>query len=358
MKDKEQSIETLRGIAILLVVAGYIIKDDLSHVESVASFLEYTYYFLKPIRMPLFTVISAYLYASSPATQATFKKLVTGKARRILIPYFVVSAMQYIFFSVFHVHGPHELQHILKIYLWPFEQFWFLWAIFLIFIGIGILDSINALDTKKKCLGWIMTLIPFYIFLDLPRFLAARGIAYLIPFFIMGYCIRRFSKDLFTPTMLRVYVASLFLSYPAYLHLYSPTATFEEPMYKILMLWVTFSALPLIFHFRPTIPVLAKIGYYAFGIHIFNKIAMLLPKMAFEHFHIYNDILIMVTYLGVGIFLSIVISDILERHNFTRFFILGMKEIPKSIFAAAAPPLLSAPSQSVVPVVSSAEQKT
>src|SRR6185503_20364991 len=101
MNDKEQSIETLRSLAILLVVAGYIIKDDL-HPETgsaITSFLEYIYYFLKPIRMPLFTVISAYLYSASPATQESFKKLVTGKARRILIPYFVVSAMQYIFFS-------------------------------------------------------------------------------------------------------------------------------------------------------------------------------------------------------------------------------------------------------------------
>src|SRR6185503_16375340 len=133
MNDKEQSIETLRSLAILLVVAGYIIKDDL-HPETgsaITSFLEYIYYFLKPIRMPLFTVISAYLYAASPATQESFKKLVTGKARRILIPYFVVSAMQYIFFSIFHMNGPHRLDEILRIYLWPFEQFWFLWAIFL-----------------------------------------------------------------------------------------------------------------------------------------------------------------------------------------------------------------------------------
>src|SRR3990167_1539045 len=95
MKDKDQSIETLRGIAIVLVVAGYIIQADLNHIDSgITAFLDWMYYLLKPIRMPLFTVISAYLYAASPATRETFKKLVTGKSRRILIPFFVVSTLQ------------------------------------------------------------------------------------------------------------------------------------------------------------------------------------------------------------------------------------------------------------------------
>src|SRR4051812_2363105 len=96
---KDQSIETLRGLAIILVVAGYIISGDLENTHSiVASGLRYFYYMLKPVRMPLFTVISAYLYASSPATQDTIKKLFIGKSRRILIPFVVVSAIQYTYF--------------------------------------------------------------------------------------------------------------------------------------------------------------------------------------------------------------------------------------------------------------------
>ena len=88
MKPKDQSIETLRGIAIILVVAGYIIEGNLTDGPGthsfVAALLHFIYYVLIPIRMPLFTVISAYLYAASPATQNTLNKLIVGKTRRIL----------------------------------------------------------------------------------------------------------------------------------------------------------------------------------------------------------------------------------------------------------------------------------
>lgn len=344
MKDKDQSIETLRGIAIVLVVAGYIIQDDLNQIHSgITAFLDWMYYLLKPVRMPLFTVISAYLYASSPATQATFKKLVTGKARRILIPYFVVSTMQYIFYSVFQVQGLHPIHGIFKIYLWPFEQFWFLWAIFWIFMAVGLLDSVKMLDTKSKWLGWLALSIIVYIPIELPRFLAARGIVYLMPFFLMGYGIRRFSKDLFTPKMIKAYVAAASIGYAVYLGIYEKIP-FETPAFKILTLWVSLTAVPLIFHFRRTIPLLARIGSYAFGIYIFNKISSALPRMAFEHFGIDNEILIMAVYLGCGIGLSIGIQIILEQFNVTRRFILGMSDIPKSVPTEIAPtPALPVP---------------
>lgn len=66
---KNLTIETLRGIAILLVVAGHVIgsapdggmKIDFPHP------LRYLYLWIDYIQMPLFTAIAGWVYALKPA---------------------------------------------------------------------------------------------------------------------------------------------------------------------------------------------------------------------------------------------------------------------------------------------------
>jgi glucans biosynthesis protein C len=328
MKEKDQSIETLRGLAIILVVAGYIIKDDLGHNGHtlISSALKFSYYLLKPIRMPLFTVISAYLYAESPAIRETFKKLVTGKARRIMIPFTVVSAMQYIFYHLAHVKGPHPLHEIYKIYIVPFEQFWFLYSIFCIFIFVGFMDSIKAFDTFKKWGLWFALALALNAAFEPTRLFSINGTNYLLPFFLMGYGIRCYTKELFTPRMITVYVGIALAAYAYYVSMYVRHLT-DNP--KWIALLISISAVPLIFHFRKTFPFFAKVGYYAFGIHVFNKIASTFPRMIFERYGIREDGILFVTYLTVGISLAIVMQLIAEQFSFSRKYILGLKDAPK-----------------------------
>lgn len=324
-KTKDQSIETLRGIAIILVVAGFIINTDMITQASrsiVSSCLYFSYYLLIPVRMPLFTVISAYLYASFPATQDTFRKLVIGKSRRLLFTYFFVSTIQYVSFSVFHVQGARPLAEILNIYLRPFQQFWFLWAIFWIFVIIGYLDSIKALETKGKWLGWLALSAVSHIAFEPSSFMGLKGINYILPFFLMGYGIRRFSKELFTFRMIILYAVMVILAYGAYF--YFRKLPHVGQFHKTLALMCSFSIVPLVFHFRRNIPLLSRIGYFAFGIFIFNRISVALTRMLLERLHINNEVFLFGIYLSSGILLSIGIQIILEQFPATNKYILGV----------------------------------
>jgi hypothetical protein len=330
MKEKDQSIETLRGLAILLVVAGYIIKDDLGHNGHtlISSALKFSYYLLKPIRMPLFTVISAYLYAEKPAIRETFKRLVTGKARRIMIPFTVVSAMQYTFYHLVHVKGQHPLHEIYRVYLWPFEQFWFLYSIFCIFILVGFMDSIKALDSFKKWSLWFVFALTLNAAFEPTHLFSINGTNYLLPFFLMGYGIRRYTKELFTPRMVAIYMGIAMTAYSYYVSMYVRHLT-DNP--KIVALFISISAVPLILHFRRTVPFFAKIGYYAFGIHIFNKISSTFPRLIFEHYGIKEDGILFVTYLTSGIVFSIGLQLLAEQFSFTRKYVLGLKDTSPSL---------------------------
>lgn len=334
-KRKDLSIETLRGLAILLVVAGYIIQHDITraaHHSLFASGLRFFYYFLTPIRMPLFTVISAFLYAASPATRDTFKKLVTGKARRIMIPFLAVSTIQYVIFSLLPMSNHPSLQEIYKVYIWPHEQLWFLYSIFEIFIIVGVLDAFKFLDTPRKwglCLALSLVL---NIFFQPTKAFSIYGVNYLMPFFILGYGVRRYSELLFCRRAVAIYavVASAAVVFWSFLYV---KPFLPGLAHKVVGLIVTFSAVPLLFHYRRSVPFLAKIGYYAFGIHLFNRIAVSATRAAFEHFNFHNAAIQFATYMVLGIALAIGIQLILERYSLTRTFILGLKDDKKTVAA-------------------------
>ncbi|MEI6437320.1 MAG: acyltransferase [Candidatus Omnitrophota bacterium] len=326
-KVKDQSIETLRGIAVILVVAGFIVQGEYAFVGSGTRFQSWLYFIyncLVPVRMPLFTVISAYLYAHSPATRETLGKLIRGKFSRLGYPFFVVSTIQYVILSLLHVQGDNPIGEIYRIYLWPFHQFWFIWAIFWIFMLIGYLDSIKALETTRQWFAWLALFTVCNIALDPPTLLGLSGINYLLPFFLLGYGISRFAKELFTPRMIVLYTVMTLLTYAVYI--YFRKIPHSGPFYKTLALACSFSVVPLVVHFRRNVPWLAAIGYYAFGIHIFCRIAIAFFQVLLKRLNYNNEQFNFVILLGAGIVCAIGIQRLVERVPVARKYILGMKD--------------------------------
>jgi hypothetical protein len=100
-----------------------------------------------------------------------------------------------------------------------------------------------------------------------------------------------------------------------------------DNQHQIVSLAVSFSAVPLIFYFKRPIPFFAKIGYYAFGIHIFNRIAVSIARSLFEHYHYQNTGIQFVVYMAFGVTLAIMTQIMLEQFAFTRKYILGLKNV-------------------------------
>jgi len=335
IKQKDQSVETLRGLAILLVIAGDIIRDDTNPIAIArpsffVSLLQYLELTLSTIRMPLFTVISGYLYAASPAAADSFKKLISGKARRILIPFFSVSTIQVIVFSLFTVSG-YSLTQIPKFYIWPDQHLWFLAAVFQIFIMVGLLDVFKLLDSSKKYLAvCLLTFIPHVAF-GLPKILALSGVNYLLPFFLLGYGLRRYPDLFVTRKNLPLFIIVFLLSFsikPAYLAVYQQLIE-NHSFRRMAGIAAAFTGIPLIFYFRKPVRWLAFIGYYAFGLYLFHRISVLFIRSLFQTLSIQNPYAIFFGYLIGGILIALIMQLFLERFSFTRIWILGLKKNEK-----------------------------
>src|SRR5690606_1429875 len=98
--NRDEGIECLRGVAIILVVMGHVIGGTPEYGLKLPEQSAYRYFFhdwFVHIRMPLFTVISGYVYAMRPiTTMARVPRFVTRKCRRLLIPFLIAAVAFYL----------------------------------------------------------------------------------------------------------------------------------------------------------------------------------------------------------------------------------------------------------------------
>lgn len=188
-KKKSLEIETLRGLACLLLVLYHVIgplggglKIDLgSPFRVIADSMVY-------VRMPLFTFISGYIYSIYKIRGNDFPEYVVGKVRRIIVPLFCVGVP----FSVLQAVGPGVnkdvgvVDALLSFYI-PVNHFWFLQAVFIIFMFVGVLEWRGLLQTATRL--YVLLAFAAGVFLLPPFAVDAFGIngaIYLLPFFVMG----------------------------------------------------------------------------------------------------------------------------------------------------------------------------
>ncbi|MGY2259300.1 acyltransferase family protein [Pseudomonas sp. SDO55104_S430] len=186
---KSLEIETLRGLACLLLVLYHVIgplggglKIDLgSPFRVIADSMVY-------VRMPLFTFISGYIYSIYKIRGNYFPSFFAGKVRRLLVPLLCVGVP----FSVLQAVGPGVnkdvgvMEALLSFYV-PINHFWFLQAVFIIFMFVGLLEWRGLLRGMTRL--YLLFAFAAVLFLLPPFTVDAFGIngaLYLLPFFVAG----------------------------------------------------------------------------------------------------------------------------------------------------------------------------
>ena len=144
-KERNSYLDILKGISILLVITGHSIQYG-SGMEylSWGSFLyNPVFIFIYSFHMPLFMLISGYLFSYS-CRNKTCKELLLAKAKQILIPLFCWSFISLLVHIIKIINGVSAIKISI---IWIIQTIlsgfwggpWFLWAIwwcsFLIIIG-------------------------------------------------------------------------------------------------------------------------------------------------------------------------------------------------------------------------------
>jgi fucose 4-O-acetylase-like acetyltransferase len=187
-------IDSLRGLACLLLVLYHVVGSkstsglQLDRSHGLVLFNEVLSY----LRMPLFSVLSGYVYARRPFRQDA-GAFVAGKARRLLIPMLVVGTL----FALLQASVPgsnYQVTDWRMLHVVPVAHYWFLESLFVIFMAILALEHINALSTTPRFVAVMVVAAGMFVSEPFPVYFGLAGAAYLFPFVLFGLWCGRFAS--------------------------------------------------------------------------------------------------------------------------------------------------------------------
>ena len=168
MKERNQSLDCLKGIAILLVMFGHVQVHN--HMTD-----PYLYDVIKSLQMPLFFLISGYLAGSGRKIQnfREYKSRMGRRAAAYLLPFFSWLVVQHVTFV------PRALKTVL------FQLDYGLWFLMVLFLFTWMAYTAQLVQAKlgKEWAFWLVWLV--FCALILAAYLA--GVTFLSPSLLVIY---------------------------------------------------------------------------------------------------------------------------------------------------------------------------
>ena len=322
--EKDLRIETMRGLALFLMVAGHVIgsSSDLGMKVPDDSVLRYLYDSLVYIRMPLFTAISGYVYALRPVNSGSdLPRFYLGKFKRIGIPLLVVSTLFFVLQMVVpNTNDKPQLTDIFSIYVFSYAHFWFLQSIFCIFVVIALLEKAGLLLTLRSYgLIFAMVLAASFAWESFPDLFSLDRAVQLFPFFLLGLGLYRFSEQLITRgnVMTMALVLAILVGIDqAYLF---ALIDLDEPDVALVGTALGLAAISLLiarrFYFKP----LAWLGYFSFEIYLFHVFGTAGARIGLNKLQVHDAWVVFTVSMMLGLLLPVAFKVVLERIGPLRF---------------------------------------
>lgn len=331
-KPKNESIETLRGLAIVLVVVGHVIGIDALGGMKVEddSIWRYLYASLKYVRMPLFTAISGWVYALHAVHIGEFGRFISKKARRLLLPMCCVGTLY--FLVQYFTPGTNyagELTDIWKIYVLPYTVYWYLPSLFLIFAFVGLVDARSSCNKLRSWGGWLvlswgLVLIEPALSSRIPNVFGIWGAVCLLPFFLLGVGIKRFPQ-LSSPKMKKIYLVGFVvgIALQQLVWFMGWEREFIRSWFMHIPLGLLSSAFLLTLTWRSRF--LIWLGGFAYTIYLFHAFGASGGRIMLMHAGINSDLAVFVVSTVLGLGVPIVVEITLRYFPLLQTLFLGKK---------------------------------
>lgn len=160
-----EAIDVLKGITIILVVIGHAVQGIISSQHLTINTEYNSIFILKQIiygfHMPLFFIIAG-LFINS-WSKRNFKDAILQKIFRLVIPYFIWSAITAIAmqFASNYTNNGLGIKEFLLSPIIPFSQYWFLYVLFFIHIIYYVLVNIKICNGKLLFL--LISIVAYFL---------------------------------------------------------------------------------------------------------------------------------------------------------------------------------------------------
>ncbi len=285
---------------------------------------------LQDVRMPLFTVISGYVYAARPVDDVhQLSSLSKAKVRRCLVPLVVVGTL--LFWVKYFIPGTNtqsELQDFWRPYVYGVDHLWFLQSIFSIFLIVGVMSISGLLATKRSWL--IVTSVAFVVFILVPvpesvNIFSLAGTERLLPFFLLGYGIREFGFGIVQGRSAALTAGVFLLAYLPRMANIQGVWDANGQIERALAIVVGVCVIVCLFSYRSKLAnrTMAWIGTFSFGIYLLHFFAYSGVRISLQALNISNHSVIFVLGVGLGVGLPIVFQYVSRNQPRVRMLFLG-----------------------------------
>ena len=340
-RPKLLHIETMRGLACLLLVAYHVIGAGPLHGMRLPSddLLPVLSRVFSDIRMPMFAFISGFVFAGYTGGFGAVSSAMAKKSRRLLIPLVAVSTLHYLVQAA--AVGQSELP-LWQIYFLPYAHFWYLQATFLIMAALAL--TAFGLGGRRSLSSILLLLLCAACFILVPRWqpdvFSGWKAVYLAPFFLAGHlAAAHFAPD---ERLRRRIIVVLGLALAALMGVEIALSTgavwFDRPWRAAMTLVTGLTCCFLLLAARPTVPALSYIGDKSYAIFLFHVFFTAGSRIVLERIWPgAPDGAIFAVGVAAGIAGPIALTPLLLRHRLTALLFLGI-DLGKARAGARAQP--------------------
>lgn len=345
-RGKDQGIETLRGLAIALVVVGHVVNSlEIAGLLASGSMLFQCHLALLHVRMPLFTAISGYVYALRPVVAGGRRQFLTGKLRRLMMPLLTISTLQYLVRSqVAAATNPAELSEIWRIYVYRGDiQFWFLQSLLLVFALTAWIDGGQRMPSCRSWCFWVGGAAIAMLFGPTYELFSLNGFLYLLPFFLFGCGVERFQTELSKSSHALLAGGVLAVAMAVQQAGLWGYAEVNLDRRSVLGLAIGLSSTFLLIRFRVAIRPLAWLGKHAYAIFLFHILAASGCRVLLRMAGVENVGALLIVCSVVGLGAPILVERVAGGWPWARFLLRGQRwrEKPKTLQAPAKAPAVA-----------------
>ncbi|WP_434567165.1 acyltransferase [Vibrio chagasii] len=311
-------IDTIRGLACFIVVIYHSIHGTLGSVNWGGDIYHQINVYLSYIRMPLFVFLSGYVYSFRPFEHDHYK-FISGKFKRLIIPMLTVGTL----YAVVREIAPgtnNSLDKWWLLHIKPVSYFWFVEAIFVIFMIVMVFQTLGFLLNRKRMEALIVLSI-FVSSIGIPiEYFSIDNASYVFPFFMFGlYCGKyklRFKKMVSSFLLLMLF-GCFSLDYFNIINM---------PERKSVIGIVIGMLIPVyILSLSVTNNTLSKIGLYSYTIYLFHTFFVSGARVFFSKIGYFDINVLIITGTLSGIFIPILIEELSKPFISFRKYFLGKR---------------------------------
>lgn len=272
------------------------------------------------VRMPLFTFLSGYVYAAFPVNWGSLPSFLHKKALRLLVPMVVVAPiflMTKMYAPGVHDRSVTEVEPFFLLY--PYEHFWYLQALMLVFIAIAVLEASGLLASLAATFT-ILALagIAFDFRLVAPEFFSFSKALYLFPYFIAGLMLARFGVATRAASLGPI---TLFALYEGVALALGGQTDIDSGLYLL----VGCAAAIALVRWTPPFGPLSWVGGYSYTIYLYHVFGYSAARVVLQRVGATDLWALFLLTLAAGIVLSIAFHLLVYRVPLLRRALLGVR---------------------------------